>query len=48
MRNRRVAAAVALSRRMVYGPAENIRAELALDLRARIAGWWTADQAPMP
>ncbi|WP_306819823.1 ATP-binding protein [Streptomyces sp. CA-210063] len=46
MSNRRIATALARSPRTVDGHIENILAKLGFGSRARIASWWTANQAP--
>ncbi|MGW0657314.1 LuxR C-terminal-related transcriptional regulator, partial [Streptomyces umbrinus] len=43
-----MASAVGRSPRTVDGHVENILAKLGFASRARIASWWTANQAPTP
>ncbi|MFF8970847.1 ATP-binding protein [Streptomyces sp. NPDC014995] len=48
MSNRQIATALGRSPRTVHGHVENILAKLGFGSRARIASWWTANQAPTP
>ncbi|WP_326584611.1 LuxR C-terminal-related transcriptional regulator [Streptomyces sp. NBC_00481] len=48
MSNRQIASALGRSPRTVHGHVENILAKLGFGSRARIASWWTANQAPTP
>ncbi|MFE7842805.1 ATP-binding protein [Streptomyces sp. NPDC057474] len=48
MSNRQIASALGRSPRTVHGHVENILAKLGFASRARIASWWTANQAPTP
>ncbi|MEU9880913.1 ATP-binding protein [Streptomyces phaeochromogenes] len=48
MSNRQIASALGRSPRTVDGHLENILAKLGFGSRARIASWWTANQAPTP
>ncbi|WP_329343535.1 LuxR C-terminal-related transcriptional regulator [Streptomyces sp. NBC_01352] len=46
MSNRQIASALGRSPRTIDGHVENILAKLGFGSRARIASWWTANQAP--
>ncbi|WP_371583648.1 LuxR C-terminal-related transcriptional regulator [Streptomyces sp. NBC_01314] len=48
MSNQQIASALGRSPRTVHGHVENILAKLGFGSRARIASWWTANQAPTP
>ncbi|MDX3544148.1 LuxR C-terminal-related transcriptional regulator [Streptomyces europaeiscabiei] len=48
MSNRQIASALGRSPRTVDGHVENILAKLGFGSRARIASWWTANQASTP
>ncbi|MDX2935538.1 ATP-binding protein [Streptomyces ipomoeae] len=48
MSNRQIASALGRSPRTVHRHVENILAKLGFGSRARIASWWTANQAPTP
>ncbi|KUO07299.1 ATP-binding protein [Streptomyces sp. DSM 15324] len=48
MSNRQIASTLGRSPRTVHGHVENILAKLGFGSRARIASWWTANQAPTP
>ncbi|MFI1358279.1 ATP-binding protein [Streptomyces sp. NPDC020898] len=48
MSNQQIASALGRSPRTVHTHVENILAKLGFASRARIASWWTANQAPTP
>ncbi|MEU6381798.1 LuxR C-terminal-related transcriptional regulator [Streptomyces sp. NPDC046909] len=48
MSNQQIASALGRSPRTVHGHVENILAKLGFRSRARIASWWTGNQAPTP